>query len=91
MVIGGLEPRRTPAVADVSVERRRPHHKAEGVDLRQVDTHLLPAAPRAVAPAPAAALRDAAIRGALPIGHVCRDDEIQPALAPGRHDVGVDV
>ena len=47
VVVGGLEPGRAAAVADVGVEGRRPHHEAEGVDLRQVDLHLLPAAPLA--------------------------------------------
>ena len=44
VVIGGLEPWRTPAVADVSVERGRSDDKAKSVDFRQIDTHLLPAA-----------------------------------------------
>ena len=43
MVIGGLEPRRTPAVADMSIERCRSDDKAKSVDFRQIDTHLLPA------------------------------------------------
>lgn len=44
VVIGGLEPRRAPPVAHVGVERSRPDDKAEGVDLSQVHSHLLPAA-----------------------------------------------
>ena len=43
MVIGGLEPGRTPAVADVSVERSRTDDEAKSVDFRQIDSHLLPA------------------------------------------------
>ena len=49
MVIGGLEPWRTPAVADVSIERGRSDDKAKSVNFRQIDPHLLPAAALSVA------------------------------------------